>query len=141
MVCDGHGHALHFHLTAGQAHESTAFLDTLDKAEVCDCQSPLRVRPVALAADKAYRARWIVQALERRKIKPVIPEKGAKANDHDHPDFDRALYRRRNIIERLVGWLKECRRVLTRFEKTAINYAGMITVAIIQRYLKHICPK
>jgi transposase len=53
-----------------------------------------------------------------------------------HPDFDRAAYKRRNIIERLVGWLKECRRVMTRFEKTAINFAGMLTMAMIQRYLR-----
>ena len=52
----------------------------------------------------------------------------------------RAAYRRRNIVERLVGWLKECRRVLTRFEKTAINYLGMLNIAILQRYLRIIWP-
>lgn len=141
LLCDGQGHALHFELTAGQAHETTAFLDTLDHADVRHCQSAVRVRPAALAGDKAYQARWILDALERRGIEAVIPAKGEAANDDHHPDFDRELYARRNIVERLVGWLKECRRVLTRFEKTAINFAGMITVAIIQRYLRHICPE
>jgi hypothetical protein len=32
--------------------------------------------------------------------------------------------------------LKECRRICTRFEKLAINFLAMLTVAIIQRYLK-----
>ena len=27
---------------------------------------------------------------------------------------------KRNIVERLIGWLKECRRLFSRFEKTAV---------------------
>ena len=50
--------------------------------------------------------------------------------------FDREVYRDRNIIERLIGWLKECRRIFSRFEKTAKNFGGMIKMAFIQRYLK-----
>ena len=79
-------------------------------------------------------------ALEQRGIQSVIPEKGARADDETNPDFDRELYRRRNVVERLVGWLKECRRVFSRFEKTAVNFAGMIKAAIIQRYLRMFCP-
>jgi len=31
--------------------------------------------------------------------------------------FDRPKYRQRNIIERMSGWLKENRRIVTRFDK------------------------
>ena len=48
-------------------------------------------------------------------------------------EFDREAYRRRSIVECLIGWLKECRRVFSRFEKTAKNFGGMIKVAFIQR--------
>ncbi|HPP54655.1 MAG TPA: transposase, partial [Thermoguttaceae bacterium] len=41
-------------------------------------------------------------------------------------EFDPQTYRRRNIVERLVGWLKESRRVFSRFEKTARNFLAMI---------------
>jgi len=40
-----------------------------------------------------------------------------------------------NIVERLIGWLKESRRIFSRFEKTAKNFAGMIKMAFIHRYL------
>jgi len=50
--------------------------------------------------------------------------------------FDREAYRRRNIVERLIGWLKECRRVFSRFEKTAKNFGGIIKIAFIERYLR-----
>ena len=82
----------------------------------------------------------MIEWLEQRGIQSVIPEKRERANDELNPDFDRELYRRRNAVERLVGWLKECRRVFSRFEKTAVNFAGMIKAAIIQRYLRMFCP-
>ena len=50
--------------------------------------------------------------------------------------FDREAYRDRNIIERLIGWLKECRRVFSRFEKTAQNFGGMIKMPSLQCYLR-----
>ncbi|NOX57677.1 MAG: transposase [Planctomycetes bacterium] len=46
------------------------------------------------------------------------------------------MYRNRNIIERLIGWLKECRRIFSSYEKTAKNYGGMSKMAFILRYLK-----
>ena len=54
-------------------------------------------------------------------------------------EFDKEVYRRRNIVERLIGWLKECRRIFSRFEKTAKNFGGMIKMAFIQRYLRLCC--
>ena len=50
--------------------------------------------------------------------------------------FDREAYKDRNVVERCVGWLKECRRILTRFEKLAVNYLAMIKVAMIERLLR-----
>ena len=50
--------------------------------------------------------------------------------------FDHPNYRRRSTIEQCVGWLKECRRVATRFEKLAVNFLALIHLAMIQRYLR-----
>jgi len=47
--------------------------------------------------------------------------------------FDKSTYRHHNIIERLIGWLKVCHRVFSRFEKTAKNFSGMIRLSLIQR--------
>lgn len=67
---------------------------------------------------------------------PVIPSKQNQDRDARPVEFDKAAYRDRNIIERLIGWLKECRRIFSRFEKTAKNFSGMIRMACIQRYLR-----
>jgi glycine/D-amino acid oxidase-like deaminating enzyme len=67
--------------------------------------------------------------------------KGEWADNEANPEFDRELYRRRTVIGRLVGWLKECGRVFSQFEKTAVNIAGTIEAAIIQPYLRTVCPE
>jgi len=138
LLCDGVGHPLHSHLTAGQAHEAGAFEDVMVGADeaLVDCRGRWIAWPVALAGDKGYRAEWIDDYLLHLGIRPVIPSKENEDRDARKVAFDREAYRDRNIVERLIGWLKECRRIFSRFEKTAKNYNGMIKMAFIQRYLK-----
>jgi transposase len=95
--------------------------------------------PLALAGDKGYRADWIDDLLLELDILPVIPSKETDDRDKRGVMFDRQAYLQRNIVERLIGWLKESRRILSRFEKTAINFGGMIKLAFIQRYLRLTC--
>ena len=52
------------------------------------------------------------------------------------PGFCRATYRRRNVIERLVGWLKEHRRIATRFEKLGRSYMAMVKLSFVRRYFR-----
>lgn len=92
--------------------------------------------PVAIAGDKGYRADWIDAFLLDMGIQPVIPSKTNEDREARGVDFNGDAYRRRNIIERLIGWLKESRRIFSRFEKTAKNYAGMLKIAFIHRYLR-----
>lgn len=73
---------------------------------------------------------------ERTRIDPVIPSKGNQDRGERSVEFDREAYRERNVIERLIGWLKESRRILTRFEKTAINFLAMVKWAFVKRYLR-----
>ncbi len=138
LLCDAEGHPLHFHLTAGQIHESTVLDDVLIGADerLIDSEGEAVAWPVALAGDKGYRADWIDAYLLALGIEPVIPSKANEDRDTRAVNFDREAYRDRNIIERLIGWLKECRRIFSRFEKTAKNFGGMIRMAFIQRYLK-----
>lgn len=49
--------------------------------------------------------------------------------------FDQAAYRRRGIVEDLIGRPRGCRRIFSRFGKTAKNFGDMIKMALIQTYL------
>ncbi|MCH7597333.1 MAG: transposase, partial [Planctomycetes bacterium] len=42
-------------------------------------------------------------------------------------------YRQRNVVERCSNWLKEARRIATRYEKMAVNFLAMAKLAIIRR--------
>lgn len=140
LLCDGYGYPLHFHLTPGQTHDSVV-LDTLLEgadAELIDSCGIPYAWPVSLAGDKGYRADWIDRYLLELGIQPVIPCKDTDHREQRLTRFDRKAYRRRSIVERLIGWLKESRRILTRFEKTAKNYGGMLKLAFIRQYLRYL---
>ena len=141
LLCDGQGHPLHVHLTAGHTHESTVLATLLEGADraLRDGQGHRIDWPLALAGDKGYRADWIDEYLLALGIQPVIPSKANEDAGARRVEFDREAYRRRNIVERLIGWLKESRRVFSRFEKTAKNFGGMLKMAFIQRYLRLMC--
>ncbi len=57
-----------------------------------------------------------------------------------NPRFDAEAYRRRNIVERCILWLKENRRLATRFEKLAVNFLAMVKLAMIRRCFRLIEP-
>jgi transposase len=128
-------------LTAGQDHESTALEPLLEGADAClfDHEGEPVAWPLQMAGDKAYRADSIDDFLLGLEIQPVIPSKSNEDQNNRAVAFDRDSYRNRNIVERLVGWLKENRRIFSRFEKTAKNFAGMIKLAFIRRYLRLMC--
>ena len=119
-------------------HDSTALDAVLEGADarLHDGDGEPVAWPVALGGDKGYRADWIDEYLLEREIKPVIPSKENEDRDARSVKFDRKAYRRRNIVERLIGWLKEARRIFARFEKTAQNFSGFVKMAFIQRYLR-----
>ena len=69
-------------------------------------------------------------------VEPVIAHPSYESAKPWERPFDRRAYRKRNVIERVVGWLKECRRVATRYEKLALNYLAMVKLAMIHRCLR-----
>jgi transposase len=140
LLCDGEGHPLTYHLTPGQTHESTVLDVVLENADknLLDSSGESVPWPVRLAGDKGYRSDWIDNCLMELEILPVIPSKSNEDRDSRPILFDREFYRKRNIVERIIGWIKENRRVFSRFEKTAKNFGGMIKMAFIRCYLKSI---
>jgi len=73
--------------------------------------------PQAIAGDKGYRANWIDEMFVEMRTTPVIPSKKNEDRDARTVEFDQERYRQRSIVERLIGWLKECRSVFARYEK------------------------
>lgn len=54
--------------------------------------------------------------------------------------LDRAAYRRRNAVERLVGRLKEARSVATRSDELAESHLGIVQLALVRLLLNNVAP-
>lgn len=126
------------HVTPGQVHESSAFEQAVDAVRIAQPLGRPRSRPRRIAGDKAYDIPRVRRWLREHGIGAVIPEKyKPHGRKRGRPvSFDREAYRRRNVIERCIGWLKHARRIATRYEKTAVNFLAMLKLAMIQHYLK-----
>lgn len=131
LIVDGHGIPLAASISPGQAHESKHLEPVLEAVRIHRMgRGRPRCRPKALVGDKGYSYPRVRRYLRRRGIKAVIPTRKDQRRD---PNFDKPSYRRRNIVERCINWLKENRRVGTRHEKLAVTFMGMIKLAMIRR--------
>jgi transposase len=136
LVCDSRGFIVAIHVTAGQAHESKAFEPTMAR-RLLDRRRGRGRWPDHLAGDKGYSYPRIRRWCRRRRIEAVIPTRKDQPRDGD---FDKARYRQRNIIERVIGWYKEYRSLGTRHEKLAVNYVALWLIAMIEKSLKLLFP-
>lgn len=114
-------------LTPGQRHEAVAFESLMASGAV---QRPRggrpKRRPHRVVGDKAYSSRKIRQYLRRPGIRITMPR---KQNESRTGPFNRAVYRLRERVERLINRLKQHRRLATRYEKCAANYRAMWLIA------------
>ena len=82
----------------------------------------------ALIADKAYDANALRQALKAAGAKAVIPSTATRARAIA---YDKQLYKKRNLIERMFCRLKDFRRIATRYDKLARNFLAATHIAAI----------
>jgi transposase len=116
----------------------------VDQARVPRRRGRPRKRLAHLTGDKAYSSRANRAALRARRIPHTIPERDdQKANRARKgaaggrpPKFDKARYRQRNQVERLMNRRKQFRAVATRYDKLAERYAATITIADIFIWLR-----
>jgi transposase len=132
LVCDSHGILLGVWVTAGQRHEIRGFAEAMRRA-----RRPRRAGqprwPRRAVGDKGSSYSPVRRWMRRHHIEPVIPTRKGQRRDEG---FDKGTYRRRNIIERAVGWFKWCRALATRYDKLAVNYTALWIVANIQYLLR-----
>ena len=86
-----------------------------------------------MIADRAYDADRIRDVIRAAGAEPVIPPRRHRLKP---VPYDGAAYKLRNAVERFVGRLKQCRRIATRYEKTARNFLGFVQLACLLDVLK-----
>ena len=141
IVCCAAGVPLAVGVTKGQASEVRAASGILAGIRIAGARGRAVSKPKRLIADRGYDSKGFRAALRARGIRPVIPERrlaeGKRRRRRGRPSVvTKAAYRPRAIVEQVIGWLKECRRVSTRYEKLAVNYLAMVDLAILRRLLR-----
>src|SRR5258708_21717750 len=83
--------------------------------------------------DRAYEGKETRQLVLDLGMIPVVPPKSNRL----HPwDYDHALYKKRNEIERLFRRLKGFRRIFSRFEKLDVLFLAFLCFALIVEALR-----
>jgi len=118
----GLGCPVRFALTAGQKGDAP-------QAEILLKDLPADV----ILADAAYDSDRLRKLVSDQGATAVIPNNPSRARKYD---LDKALYKERHLIECCFAKLKQFRRVATRYEKTARNYAAVVTLAAIVLWLR-----
>lgn len=83
--------------------------------------------------DRAYEGDETRQLVLDLEMIPVVPPKSNRVAPWR---FDRALYRKRNEVERLFRRLKGYRRIFSRFEKLDALFLGFLSFALIVEALR-----
>jgi transposase len=118
-LADDEGRPVAFALTPGNIADISMAIPILEGV------SP----PKRLLADKAYDADKLRAWLKAKRVKAVIPSSASRRTPYP---LDRTAYKRRNVIERLFGRLKNWRRIATRYDRLAQNYlAALALVSIV----------
>lgn len=79
-----------------------------------------------LVADKGYDSNDLRTWLAERGTRAVIPP---KRNRRVKLDCDAAIYKQRNIVERMFCRFKDWRRVATRYDRNIKTFMATIAIA------------
>lgn len=89
--------------------------------------------PVFLLMDKAYEGNETRQFAIDLGFLPVVPP---KSNRKDPWEYDKELYKQRNVVERLFRRLKGFRKIFTRYDKLDVMFLAFVIFALIIIALK-----
>jgi transposase len=134
LRAEGGGKPLTLVLTPGQRHEATACERLLDQGAVRrPGRGRPRRRPQRVVGDKGYTGRARRASCRRRGIRHTIPR---LRTERRSGRFDRAVYRLRNRVERLIARCQQFCSLATRYDKRAESYRALWVIAMIILWIR-----
>ena len=129
-IADSHGLPIAVRVTSASPNESTLVEGTLEQRHIAAV-------PQRLIGDKAYDSDPLDARLRQlHDIEVIAPNRRKRRKTQDGRPLRR--YLRRWKIERLFAWLKNFRRLNSRWERYAINFLGMVQLGCALILLRHL---
>ncbi len=129
-ITDSYGLPVAVRVTSASPNELTLVEDTLAQRHIA--QVPRR-----LTGDKAYDSDAVDQRLrERHDVEMIAPSRRNRKRTQDCRPLTR--YLRHWKIERLFAWLKDFRRLTSRWERHANNFLGIVQLGCLLILLRHL---
>ena len=123
VVTDGLGNPLRFLLSSGNRNDICLAREILE---------PFALTGKLILADKGYDSDKFVRWIEERGGIPVIPSRNSARQPRE---TDWHTYKERHLIENLFLKLKNHRRFSTRYEKKAVCFHAVVSLACIFLWL------
>lgn len=130
-IADCQGLPIAVRVTSASPHESKLVEDTLRQRHVSGV-------PERMIGDRGYDSDPLDERLQREHgVELIAPN---RSNKRKRTQDGRPLrrYLRRWKIERLFAWLKNYRRISSRWERYAVNFLGMVQLGCVLILLRHL---
>jgi len=115
MLADAVGRPLRFVVAGGQINDCTQANRLLGALETG-----------YVIADKGYDSERVLEKVEELGAIAVIPP---RSNRKARREYDRELYKERNLIERTFNKPKRFRRIATRYDRKALYFGSFLYLA------------
>ena len=87
--------------------------------------------PRRLIGDRAYDADPLDEELAKLGVEMIAPHRRNRKRPKTQDGRPLRRYKRRWKIERLFAWLGNFRRLVVRYERSALNYLGFVQLGCI----------
>ena len=106
---------MRFILTGGQAGDAPQAIPLLNG-----------IKSTHVIADKGYDTDGVLGFVRGQGAVPVIPPRSIRKVQRE---YDRELYKERNLIERAFNRLKQWRRIATRYDRRSLYFLAVLHLA------------
>jgi transposase len=114
------------HLSGGNCHDAPE-----GRVSIASVGAKFEGAPVLM--DRAHEGDESRALAAAHGHEPIVPPKKSRKEPWE---YDKATYKRRNVVERLFRRLKGFRKICTRYDKTDVMFTAFIQFAFVMIWLQ-----
>ena len=144
-MIDGNGNIVGTsEIIGGRHNDSYELKGTISKVFADLKRNSLEYRSAFFNADGSFDTREARKMLWKRGVRPNIPENKRNRNHVKRGRkryFNKAVYKKRFVIERTFAWIDKFRTLVTRYERKDVYWLGFHLIAFTLINLRSVLSK